>query len=131
MTRHSIASFINEKVVSSKRNLFLLPAGKPGKLCIDNTSKLCNAWIDRMSPKRIAMKTIVIMQSLLLKKLSKVSKSKDHLKALERTMELWRSGNLLDLFQEGLTIQRNLKSMYKAKAIDQIFRKFEEDGNVM
>ena len=109
MTRNSIVSFVYEQVVSSKRNLILLPAGKPGKLYVDDTSKLCNAWIDRLPPKRIAMKTIVIMQSLLLKKLSKVSKSKDHLKALERRMELWRSGNLLGLFQEGLTIQRNLK----------------------
>ena len=48
-------------------------------------------------------------------------------------MELWQSGNALRLFQDILTIQRNLKSVYKAKKIDQISGKFLEEmqkGNV-
>ena len=48
-------------------------------------------------------------------------------------MELWQSGYLLDLFQQSLTIQRILKSVHKAKLIDQISRKFVEEmqkGNV-
>ena len=34
---------------------------------------------------------------------------------------------MLDLFQESLTIQINFKSVYKAKTIDQISRKFAEE----
>lgn len=48
-------------------------------------------------------------------------------------MKLWQSGNLLDLLQGSLTIQRNLKYVYKANPIDQISRKFAEKmqrGNV-
>ena len=48
-------------------------------------------------------------------------------------MELWQSGYLLDLFQQSLTIQRILKSVHKAKLIDQISGKFVEEmqkGNV-
>lgn len=41
-------------------------------------------------------------------------------------MKLWQSGNLLDLLQGSLTIQRNLKYVYKANPIDQISRKFAE-----
>ena len=54
-------------------------------------------------------------------------KPKDHFKELERRLELWQSGNSLGLFQDILTIQRNLKSVYKAKKIDQISGKFAEE----
>ena len=74
------------------------------------------------------MRVILIIPSLLLQKSSKEGKLKDHLKALlKRQMELWKSGNLLYLFQDSLTIQRILKSVYKAKYLDQIFRKYIED----
>lgn len=48
-------------------------------------------------------------------------------------MKLWQSGNLLDLLQGSLTIQKNLKYLYKANPIDQISKKFVEKmqrGNV-
>ena len=74
------------------------------------------------------MRVILIIPSLLLQKPSKEGKLKDHLKALlKRQMELWKSGNLLYLFEDSLTIQRILKSVYKAKYLDQIFRKYIED----
>ena len=50
------------------------------------------------------------MPKLLLQKPSKNSKSKDHLKALERRIELWTTGDLLDLLKEAETIHRSLKS---------------------
>ena len=48
-------------------------------------------------------------------------------------MKLWQSGNWLDLLQGSLTIQKNLKYVYKANPIDQISKKFVEKmqrGNV-
>ena len=48
-------------------------------------------------------------------------------------MKLWQSGNWLDLLQGSLTIQKNLKYLYKANPIDQISKKFVEKmqrGNV-
>ena len=79
------------------------------------------------------MKAVMMMPSLLLQKPSKESKSKDHLEALERRMKLWQSGDLLELLQESLTIQRNLKSVKGSKAVAQISKKFVEEmqkGNV-
>ena len=79
------------------------------------------------------MKAAMIMPSLLLQKPSKESKSKDQLKALEQTMELWQSGDILELLQESLMIQRNLKSVKGSKTVAQIFKKFVEKmqkGNV-
>ena len=87
-----------------KKNLFLLPTGKVGKLFIDELTKLFNAWIVDSPLKKKAMKAAMIMSSLLLQKPSKESKSKDQLKALEQTMELWQSGDILELLQESLMI---------------------------
>ena len=79
------------------------------------------------------MKAVMIMPSLLLQKPSKESKTKDHLKALARRMELWQSDDLLELLQESLTIRRNLKSVKGLKTVAQISKKFVEErqkGNV-
>ena len=37
---------IYEKVVYWKKNLFLLPTGKSGKLYIDESVKLLNSWVE-------------------------------------------------------------------------------------
>ena len=81
-------TFIYEQIVYWKKNLFLFPTGKAGKLFIDKLTKLFNAWIDGSPLKKIAMKAVMTMPSLLLQNPSKESKSKGHLKALERRMEL-------------------------------------------
>ena len=107
--------------------MFLLPTGKAGKLFFDELTKLFNAWIDDSPLKKKAMKAAMIMPSLLLQKPSKESKSKDHLKALEGRMELWQSGDLLELLQESLMIQRNLKSVKGSKTVAQIFKKFVDE----
>ena len=49
------------------------------------------------------------MSSLLLQKPSQKSKSRESLKVLEWRMELWTSGEILDLLHEGATIQKDLR----------------------
>ena len=46
----------------------------------------------------------MIMPNLLLQKPSKNSKAKDHLTALERRMQSWLKGDLIDLLHEGETV---------------------------
>ena len=73
------------------------------------------------------MKALMIMPSLLIQKPSKESKSKNHLKALERRMKLWQSGHLLELLHESLTIQRNLKSVKESKTVAPISKESVEE----
>ena len=103
-------STMYEQIVYGKRNLFLLPSGKAGKQYIDETTKLMNEWLQESPLKDIAFKAIMIMPNLLLQKPSKNSKAKDHLKALERRLESWISGDLLELSKEAETIQKRLRS---------------------
>ena len=95
----------------------MLPTEAAAKKYITETTKLMNGWTNNLPLKDIAFKAIGIMPSLLLQKLSKTSKAKDHLKALERIIDLWSNGNIDELLFEGETIQSR-------KSIGELSKKF-------
>ena len=66
----------------------MVPTGAAGKKIIHQISRLLNLWTNDTSLKNIALKAIHIMPALLLKKSSKTSKAKDHLRALQRRLRL-------------------------------------------
>ena len=51
----------------------------------------------------------MIMPSLLLKKPTQRSRSREHLKGLVRRMILWTSSEILDLLHYGETMQKDLR----------------------
>ena len=71
---------------------------------------MINAWVYDIPVKNIALKALHVMPVLLLQKPSKSSKSKDHLKSLERRFEIWKKRNIKELYKEGTTIQEWLES---------------------
>ena len=77
--------------------------------------------------KDIVFKAIMVMPSLLLQKPSQKSKSKDHLRALEWRLELWESGEVMELLNESDTIQENMKATNKMTSINKIYKKFNEE----
>ena len=83
--------------------------------------------------KPIALKALHIMPALLLQKPSKCSKSKDHLKALERRMVLWEEGDIAELLDEGIAIQNKLVTSNATMHIGKLSSKFKQlmqKGNV-
>ena len=122
-------STVYEQIVYWKKNLFLLPSGKAGKQYIDETTKLMNEWLQESPLKDIAFKAIMIMPNLLLQKPSKNSKAKDHLKALERRLESWISGDLLELLKEAETIQKSLRSKKTSTNMAKISKRFPQNSN--
>ena len=73
------------------------------------------------------------MPSLLLQKPSQKSKLKDHLRALERRLELWELGEVMELLKESDTIQKNMKATNKTTSINEISGKFTREmrkGNI-
>lgn len=83
-----------------------------------------NAWTLNSPKKNIALKAIYVMPSLLLQKPSAVSKTKNHVKALERRLELWWKGDIKELLREAETIQERLKSINTSKNIAQLSKQF-------
>ena len=61
----------------------------------EETTKLIDEWLYDSPLKDIAFKAIMIMPSLLLKKPTQRSRSREHLKGLVRRMVLWTSGEIL------------------------------------
>ena len=59
--------------------------------------------------KNTALKALHVMSALLLEKQSKDSKSRDHLKSLER-FEIWKEGNINGIYENGRAIQDRMKS---------------------
>ena len=57
-----------------------------------------NEWLHDSSMKDTVFKVIMIISSLLLQKPSQKSKSRKHLKALERRMELQSCGKILEFY---------------------------------
>ena len=85
-------NIIYDKVVFWRKNLFLLPSGSCGKRYIEESTRLLNRWIHGSPVNGISFKAVILMPNLLLQKLSKNSKSKDHQPALKRRLELWHKG---------------------------------------
>ena len=132
-------TFINElnnayeKIVYWRKNLFLLPIGAAGKRFINKMTRMINAWVYDTPIKNIALKALHVMPALLLQKPSKNSKSKDHLKSLERRFEIWKEGKLNELYEEGKAIQDRLKLDGSPNDVAKILKKFKfqmQKGNV-
>ena len=73
------------------------------------------------------------MQDLILQKPSKSSKSKDHLKAVERRLEVWNKGGISALFREANTLQQRLPKPQERSDVASISKRFKimmESGNV-
>ena len=71
-----------------------------GRNFIREVSRLLSEWLHESPLKDIAFKAIMVMSSLLLQKPSQKSKSKYHLRALERRLELWESGEVMELLKK-------------------------------
>ena len=59
--------------------------------------------------------------------MSQKSKSREHLKALKQRMNLWTSGETLELVQEGETIQRDLGPLNISSTFAKICKKFTRE----
>ena len=81
-----------EKIAYWRKNLFLHPTGATGKSFINKMTRMINAWVYDTPFKDIALKAVHVMPASLLQKPSINSKSKDHLKSLERRFEIWKEG---------------------------------------
>ena len=113
-----------------ENNHFLFPTGAAGKRYISETTRWIHSIIDSSPLKEIAMKAIMAMPSLLLQKLSRSSKSKDHNAALKRRLYLWENGDTNELMVESETIQQNLKSLNGKRAIGEISKQFIEKMSI-
>ena len=125
---------VYNKVVHWRKSLFLLPSGSTGKRLIEEMTRLVNSWTFRSEQDTIAMKILMVLPTLLLKKTSLISKSKGNVETFKRRLNLWKDGQIEKLLVEGKAIQeRLLKDNVKNQSSDRkaaLFARFMENGKV-
>jgi hypothetical protein len=97
-------------VIHWKPNLFLVPFGSAGTSFVKEIARLFQAFADGSSLERVSMKAITLVQTLLLQKPSRRSKTKEHVCHLKRRLDLWSNGDIQQLLDEGRCIQARLIS---------------------
>ena len=104
----------------------MVPSGRGGKKFIKETTSLINLWIEDLPLKNVTLKAIHVMPALRHQKPNKNSKAEGHVIALKRTLQLWENGNIIELLNEGESIQERLPTGERSKDIAKISVKFNE-----
>jgi hypothetical protein len=119
-------SAIYNEVVQYRRNLFKIPSGKGGKEFIGELTFWLQQFNSATKLNGIAMQTFMILPTILLQKPSARSKAKDHSQALERRLNLWKSGKLDELMKEIRHIQKSFTTSRKARPPEDVARSFSK-----
>ena len=113
-----------DEIVHWRKNIFLLPSGKAGKLYIRETTRLLEMWTKQSLLSKVAWKAVMIMPALLLQKPSYNSKARDHTDCLNRRIAQWENGQFDTLMSECRAIQSNIRANSKLPSTDHIAKTF-------
>ena len=121
-----------EQVSRWKRNLFYLPTGKAGESFIEELTKVINQFNNDSAFESVSLMMVTLMFPLLLQKPSQNSKTKDHVRYLEKRMEMWKNGQLAELISEGKAIQNRISRKKKSSSAkkEKRFISLMEEGKV-
>ena len=86
-----------DEAIHWRLNLFKIPYGTAGKSFTLELARMYKALAELSALESIALKAATIMPILLLQKPSKRSKTKDHIRCLQRCLISWKDGNLNEL----------------------------------
>ena len=89
-----------------RRNLFLVPFGRVGKVFVVELAKLFTAYGEGGALECIALKAAMVLCSLLLQMPFRAAKTRDLITCLEHRLDLWNRGAIGELLQEGQVIQQ-------------------------
>ena len=67
-----------------RRNLFKIPSSRQRKAFVQEMASLFQCYTDASAREKVALKAAKVLPALVLQKPSKISKSKDHIKCIER-----------------------------------------------
>ena len=109
ITEENAVSEAYEEIVKWKRNLFDIPKGNLGKRFIEEMTKHLNNWTATNENKSLQL--AMVMPSLLLQRTAKSCKGRVNKENLQRRFELWESGKLNELVEEGKCLQSRLTAV--------------------
>ena len=104
-----------------------------GKVFVNELARLLHAYAESSSMEITALKAAMTLPILLLQKLHRTCKVKEHNKYIERRLSLWLDGDIEALLNEGRTIQHYLHPQIKRSSDRQdatVFARFMSEGKV-
>ena len=119
-----IDSTYDEITTKFRKNLFKVPTGKAGKDFIEELRFWMHEFNIKTKLNGIALKTFMILPTLLLQKPSSKSKAKEHSASLTRRLMQWKNGDIHDLLNEVRYIQRKLPSSSRKRSSEDVARIF-------
>jgi len=123
-----------EEVVFWPKNLYKLPSGKVGKAFVNEKARLFEAMTPGNPLEAIALKSVAIMEHLLLQKTKHKSTTKENAACLERRLLLWDRGDISELLKEARAIQerRNVtaRQQLSEEELARIFGKMIFEGRI-
>ena len=97
-----------------RRKIFYLPSGQAGKsFIIEEVTKVIHKFNSDSSLSPVALMMVSIMFPLILQKPSAKSETADLIKYLDRRLNYWKEGRVLELLSEGKAIQNQMSQKKK------------------
>ena len=101
---------IYSQITTWQKNIFELPRNAAiSKDMIAEATRLVTLFNNKSAMEQIAIPLLVIFLPLMLQKPSQNSKKADHTRNLKRRLNMWKKGELRELFSECAEIQKRLK----------------------
>ena len=136
MSHESFCNTINgvyDEIVHFRRNIFNLPSGRVGKAFIEELTFWIKQFNLNSDLNSVALKTFMVLPTLILQKPSATWKSKEHCAAIERRLNLWRQGDLDLLLKEVRFIQGKFVNSKKTRTVEdksKVFAKLVFQGKL-
>ena len=119
------------EIIKWKRNLFQVPSGSIGKSFVKELSKAIHQFSTGTSLEKVSLYMTLTICPLLLQKPARDSKTKDHIRYLEKRIKLWQDGDIESLVKEGKAIQKRMtKSALKQPDTMKVFSRLMLQGKV-
>ena len=100
----------NNIIVTWRRNLFIVPYGTAGGEFVDELTRLVESFVTGGPLCNVAWRAVAVACQLLLQKPHNSKIMANHSEHLRRRLQLWRSGCIQSLIEEGACIQAHLPS---------------------
>ena len=117
-------SVMYKEAVHWKKNCFVVPFGRQGKLFVSELARLFRAYGEGSALECVVFKAVFVALVVLLQKPHPDSRTNDHIECLKRRIELWQAGNFDELFREGKTIQQRLRKKRGKAKVNNLARSF-------
>ena len=117
---------VYDEIVHYRRNIFNVPSGRAGKSFIEELTFWIKQFNSDSDLNSVTLKAFMVLPTLILQKPSATSKSKEHSKAIERRLALWKQGNLSLLLKEVRFFQGKFVNSKKPRKVEDISKAFSK-----